>query len=120
MCQAAARIEDSFAKSLVFLQVGADPLGRSNRYFWGPSIAFRNVHVRGWLIFAPWMLEAIPCVPGPPKGCFLEVFGYIKASEKQPFSDAGERALFFVQLFWQDLFASEAKPKLVRPSTKRS
>ena len=28
-------------------------------------------------------------VPGPPKGCFLEVFGYIKATKKQPFGGAG-------------------------------
>ena len=28
-------------------------------------------------------------VHGPPNGCFLEVFGYIKASTKQPFGGAG-------------------------------
>ena len=33
--------------------------------------------------------------PGPPKGCFLEVFGYIKATKKQPFGGAG--TLFFLE-----------------------
>ena len=28
-------------------------------------------------------------IPGPPKGCFLEIFGYIKATKKQPFGGAG-------------------------------
>ena len=30
-----------------------------------------------------------PQLPGPTKGCFLEVFGYIKATKKQPFGGAG-------------------------------
>ena len=42
-----------------------------------------------------------------------------KQTKSNLFGAADERALIFF-VFWQDLLASEAKPKLVRPSKKRS
>ena len=50
-----------------------------------------------------------PCsLPGPPKGCFFEVFGYIKATKKQPFGGAGVFFVCFTRAFRFGCFEASA------------